>query len=77
MIRVIKGRTGSKTTYHCDICGKEGVVSQVLGRDIDLCQWPCWPKTADMDYSQLTEYIKENKHGHRRKSRGSNDRHND
>ena len=59
MTKTEKGRT----TYHCDICGKEGVVSQVLGRDIDLCQWPCWPKTADMDYSQLTEYIKENKHG--------------
>ena len=52
----------NRTTYHCDICGKEGVVSQVLGRDIDLCQWPCWPKTADMDVYELIDYIKENKH---------------
>jgi hypothetical protein len=68
MQKTIKG----KTTYHCDICGKEGVVSQVLGRDIDLCQWPCWARdTADItDVCKLIDYIKvagkackENKHG--------------
>lgn len=58
MTKTKKGRT----TYHCDICGKEGVVSQVLGRDIDLCLVPCWYKTADMDAYELIEYIKENKH---------------
>lgn len=51
--------TNNRTTYHCDICDKPAGVSQVLGRDIDLCQWPCWPETSEMTVYELIEYIKE------------------